>query len=109
MLSLQPRELTTFTQTEPGAQLLDVREGWELQQCRIQLPDTKALHIPMQEVPARLHEIDAKQPVVCICHHGVRSAQVVAFLQRQGLARVYNLAGGVDAWSTQVDPTLPRY
>ncbi len=54
-------------------------------------------------------ELDAARPVVCICHHGVRSAQVVAFLQRQGYPQVYNLAGGVDAWSTQVDPAVPRY
>ncbi|HEX7441134.1 MAG TPA: rhodanese-like domain-containing protein, partial [Caldimonas sp.] len=46
---------------------------------------------------------------VCICHHGARSAQVVAFLERQGFESVYNLAGGIDAWSLQVDPEVPRY
>jgi rhodanese-related sulfurtransferase len=54
-------------------------------------------------------KVDAAQPVACICHHGARSAQVVAFLLRQGYPRVYNLAGGVDAWSTQVDRAVPRY
>ena len=49
------------------------------------------------------------QPIVCICHHGARSAQVVAFLQQQGYDDVYNLAGGVDAWSALVDPSVPRY
>ena len=56
-----------------------------------------------------VRELDPAQPVVCICHHGVRSAQVVAFLQRHGHAQAYNLAGGVDAWSTQVDHAVPRY
>ena len=63
-----------------------------------------------QRLPAeRLAELDPAQPVVCICHHGARSAQVVAFLERQGFAAVYNLAGGVDAWSGEVDPAVPRY
>ena len=48
-------------------------------------------------------------PVFALCHHGMRSAQVVAFLLRQGHAAVYNLTGGIDAWSTQVDPRVPRY
>jgi rhodanese-related sulfurtransferase len=80
-----------------------------VQVARIALPGARSLHIPMNEVPARLAEIDPAQPVVCICHHGARSAQVVAFLRRQGCQRVYNLAGGLDAWSLRVDPTVPRY
>ena len=51
----------------------------------------------------------ARSPIACICHHGARSAQVVAFLLQQGFDDVYNLAGGIDAWSTQVDPAVPRY
>ncbi len=109
MQSLQPTELTTFLQGEPQAQLLDVREPWELQLCRLVVPGARALDIPMQEVPGRLHDIDPTQPVVCICHHGMRSAQVVAFLQRQGYEHAYNLTGGIDAWSTQVDAGVPRY
>jgi rhodanese-related sulfurtransferase len=69
----------------------------------------RTLHIPMNEVPGRLAELDAARPVVCICHHGMRSAQVVAFLERQGFDAVYNLAGGSDAWSAQVDAGVPRY
>jgi rhodanese-related sulfurtransferase len=71
----------------------------------------------MGEITSRLDEIDAARgagelaarPVVCICHHGMRSAQVVAFLQRRGWAPVYNLAGGIEAWSTEVDASVPRY
>lgn len=109
MESLHVDGLQAFAAAHPGTVLLDVREPWEVALARIELPGTTALNIPMQQVPARLAEIGSAQPVVCICHHGARSAQVVAFLQRQGLEDVYNLAGGLDAWSLQVDPAVPRY
>jgi rhodanese-related sulfurtransferase len=109
MQSLTVDQLQDFTAAHPGAVLLDVREAWEVQLARISLPDVTTLHIPMQTVPQRLDELAEVQPIVCICHHGMRSAQVVAFLQRQGHAHIYNLAGGVDAWSAQVDPAVPRY
>jgi rhodanese-related sulfurtransferase len=107
--SIRVDELADFVAGEPGALLLDVREPWEVALAAIALPGTGSLHIPMQEIPGRLAEVPAAQPVVCICHHGARSAQVVAFLLQRGHPRVYNLAGGVDAWSTQVDPAVPRY
>jgi len=109
MQSLAVTELQDFVAAHPGALLLDVREAWEVQLARIALPGAQALHMPMQEVPQRLSELQGPQPIVCICHHGARSAQVVAFLVRQGHSPVYNLAGGVDAWSTQVDRAVPRY
>ncbi len=109
MESLTVTELKDFVAREPGVLLLDVREAWEVALARIALPGVAHLDMPMHTVPARLTELSRSQPVVCICHHGGRSAQVVAFLLRQGYDRVYNLAGGVDAWSTQVDSTVPRY
>ena len=65
--------------------------------------------VPMGELAGRLGELDPAQPVVCVCHHGARSAQVVAFLERLGFESVYNLAGGIDAWSQDVDPKVARY
>lgn len=109
MLSLNVEELQPFVAQHPGTLLLDVREAWEVQLARIDVADAQALHIPMNQVPQRLADLAGLQPIVCICHHGARSAQVVAFLQRQGHTQVYNLAGGVDAWSTQVDRAVPRY
>lgn len=85
--------------------LLDVREPWEFDTARI--PETQL--IPMRQVPARLEEIDRERPVVCVCHHGARSMQVAMFLENQGFAPVYNLTGGTDAWSRQVDPGVPVY
>lgn len=89
--------------------LLDVREAWELATARLELPGTRLLHIPMMTLPARLHELDRAQPILVLCHHGARSLQCVAFLAQQGFDDVYNIAGGVDAWSREVDPGVPRY
>lgn len=85
--------------------LLDVREDWEVALCRID----GSLHLPMGRIPARLDEIPADRPVVCLCHHGMRSAQVAAFLANNGFSDVENLDGGIDAWSLHVDPAVPRY
>ncbi|MEN3291207.1 MAG: hypothetical protein V7642_460 [Burkholderiales bacterium] len=85
--------------------LLDVREPWEFQTCHI----AGALPMPMNSVPARLNELEEDQPIVCICHHGGRSMQVAAFLERNGFAQVTNLTGGVHAWALQVDGTMPTY
>lgn len=89
--------------------LLDVREPWEVQLAAIRIPGASTLNLPMGQIPQRLGELDPAQPILCICHHGMRSAQVVAFLERAGFESVYNLAGGIDAWSAHVDPSVPRY
>lgn len=85
--------------------LLDVREPWEFQTCHI----AGSLPIPMHDIPARLQELDDDVPIVCICHHGVRSASVASFLERNGFAQVINLSGGVHAWALQVDNSMPIY
>jgi rhodanese-related sulfurtransferase len=85
--------------------LLDVREPWEFDAARIE----GAQLMPMREVPARLGELDRAKEVVAICHHGARSQQVAAFLEKNGFARVHNLQGGVDGWSRSVDPSVPLY
>ena len=85
--------------------LLDVREDMELSIAKI----AGALHIPMGEIPARLAELDANKTIICMCHHGGRSAQVAAFLNSEGFTQAPNLAGGIDAWSEQVDASIPRY
>jgi len=85
--------------------LLDVREPWEYEKARI----AGAQLVPMREVPARLSEIDQGKDVVAICHHGGRSQQVALFLEKTGYQKVHNLAGGVDAWSRTIDPSVPLY
>ena len=93
----------------PGVTLLDVREPWEVAVAALNIDGVTTALIPMNEVPQRLAELDRTQLIVCLCHHGMRSAQVVAFLSRQGYPSVYNLAGGIDAWSLAIDPAVPRY
>lgn len=85
--------------------LLDVREPWEYQTCHIE----GAVLIPMNTIPARQQELDPDAPIVCICHHGARSMQVGAFLERGGFTQVANLTGGVHAWALQVDGKMPTY
>ena len=96
---------------EAGAHpvLLDVREPWEVQAASFTLPGVTRLDIPMNEVPGRLAELDPEQPVLSLCHHGMRSLQVGAFLERQGFDQVFNIAGGIDAWSREVDASVPLY
>jgi rhodanese-related sulfurtransferase len=85
--------------------LLDVREVQELAIAQV----TGAVHIPMGDIPARLAELDADKTIICMCHGGMRSAQVAGFLAAQGYENVINLAGGIHAWSLQVDPAVPTY
>lgn len=85
--------------------LLDVREPWEQDICRI----AGALAMPMAAVPPRLQELDPDAETVVVCHHGVRSFQVALFLERNGFTSVYNLSGGVAAWADDVDPSMQRY
>jgi rhodanese-related sulfurtransferase len=107
MKNLSVAELATWLAdpARPRPLLLDVREPWEFQTCRI----ADSRHVPMREIPARLGEVDPQAEVVVICHHGSRSLQVAQFLARQGYGRVHNLSGGVDAWARSVDPAMPVY
>jgi rhodanese-related sulfurtransferase len=89
--------------------LLDVREPWEVQTAPLAVEGFRTVHIPMNLIPSRLAELDANSGTVCVCHHGMRSLQVALFLERQGFDPVFNLHGGVDAWSRQVDPSVARY
>ena len=90
--------------------LLDVREPGELRAASVAPGEGYELvTIPMNELPARLAELDPQRPVACLCHHGNRSQRVAMFLAGNGFARVANVAGGIDAWSLEVDSTVPRY
>jgi rhodanese-related sulfurtransferase len=89
----------------PAPLLLDVREPWEYETCHLE----GARLMPMNTVTARQQELEPEQPVVCICHHGARSMQVAAFLERQGFKNVTNLTGGMHAWALQVDTSMPTY
>lgn len=89
--------------------VLDVREPHEVQTASVKADGFDLVHIPMGVIPPRLHELDPSRPVACLCHHGGRSMRVAAFLEHQGFAHVANITGGINAWSTQLDPSVPRY
>ncbi|MFQ6677728.1 MAG: rhodanese-like domain-containing protein [Fidelibacterota bacterium] len=84
--------------------LLDVRETFEVHYARIE----PFIHIPMGFLPARITELKKEMPVVVICHTGVRSVQVCHFLERSGFDAI-NVLGGIDGWSIEIDPSVPRY
>jgi rhodanese-related sulfurtransferase len=113
MSQISPRQFADMLATKPASEwplLLDVREHWEFELASLRAEGLVTLHLPMSELADRLEELDASKPLVCLCHHGVRSAQVAGFLERRhGFAQVINFSGGIDAWSAQVDPTVPRY
>jgi rhodanese-related sulfurtransferase len=85
--------------------VIDVREAWELQLASI--PDV--VHVPMNEIPARLGEFSRDAETVLMCHAGGRSMRVAQYLANQGFTNVANLAGGIAAWSQYVDATVPHY
>jgi rhodanese-related sulfurtransferase len=96
---LRAQAETTFT-------LLDVREPWEVDTAS--LPDS--LLIPMGEITNRAHtELDPDEPIIVLCHHGARSLSVTMWLRNQGFDHVQSLAGGIDEWSRNIDPSVPRY
>lgn len=86
--------------------LLDVREDWETALAAV---PSATVHIPMGQVPDRLAELDPAAETIVICKSGGRSLEVARLLERRGFASVYNLAGGILAWSRDVDPRIPRY
>ena len=102
---MTPTEFAARAEGTPGPVLLDIREEWELAIARVE----SALHIPMGELPDRLDELDKDSDIVVLCRSGGRSAQVARFLQQQGFPHVWNLAGGILAWSEQLDPSLSPY
>jgi len=89
--------------------VLDVREPHELALASIQANGFELIAIPMGVIPPRLAELDLSRPVACLCHHGARSMQVASFLTARGFAHVANIAGGIHAWSAEVDPSIARY
>ncbi len=102
---ITPQELRQRQERNEELTLLDVREPWERQTASI-MPSR---HIPMSEVPARLQELDPEQHIVVYCHRGVRSLSVTDWLRKQGYDKVQSMSGGIERWSLEIDPTVPRY
>jgi adenylyltransferase/sulfurtransferase len=100
-----PHELRERLGSGNAPLLVDVREPHEVEIAR--LPD--ALVIPLGTLPERMRELDTSRDLVLFCHHGVRSMRALELLHRAGFRKLRSLRGGIDAWSREVDPTVPRY
>src|SRR6266480_2252466 len=103
--AISVQELKRKMDASEGFELIDVREPFEFEIARI----NGAKLIPLGEIPERADELQREQPIVVHCHSGTRSAQAVRLLQQRGFSNVYNLEGGIDAWSDQIDPSVPKY
>ena len=102
---ISPADASALLRTG-GTRFIDVREPWEFETAHIE----GSLLMPMGDVPARAHqELDPDEHLVVLCHHGVRSINVTAWLRNQGFERAQSLRGGINAWSAEVDPSVPRY
>jgi molybdopterin/thiamine biosynthesis adenylyltransferase/rhodanese-related sulfurtransferase len=102
---MSPHELKRRMDAEEPLELIDVREPFESEIARID----GAKLIPLGEITERLDELNRERPIVVHCHSGKRSAQAARLLQQRGFGNVYNLEGGIDAWSDQIDPNVPKY
>jgi rhodanese-related sulfurtransferase len=103
---ITPEQFKKLRDQESSYTLVDVREPWEFQTAKIE----GATLMPVGDVPSRAHqELDPEQHIVVYCHHGVRSMNVTSWLRQQGFEKAQSLAGGIDRWAREVDPSVPQY
>lgn len=107
---LRPAQVAEWIAAQAATPVvLDVREPAELRAASVRPEGFDLLAIPMNEIPARIAELDPARPLAVLCHHGARSQRVAMFLAHNGFDGVVNIAGGIDAWSAERDPGVPRY
>jgi rhodanese-related sulfurtransferase len=103
--AISPKELKARLDKGDRLVLVDVREEWEYSLAKLD----NSILMPLGTLPQSLTRLDRDSEIIAICHHGMRSADATDFLLQQGFPNVKNLVGGIDAWSVQVDGTIPRY
>ena len=105
-IEITPAEVRDLRAGGEPLRLIDVREPEEHRISRIEGAEL----IPMRSIPQHLRELENEgPPLVIFCHHGVRSLQVAGWLRAQGIENCRSMAGGIDLWSVQIDPDVPRY
>ena len=111
MQQIRPAQFQEWLAQHAGAQplVLDVREPWEVQTASVTPDGFELLNIPMQQIPAQPNQLDDDRPTACLCHHGMRSLHVASFLEQNGYTNITNVTGGIDLWSAERDPSVPRY
>ncbi len=105
MLAITPEQLQEKLSTGQKPILLDVREEWEYEICNID----GSIHISMGQINQMLEQLSPDSETIVICHHGMRSFQVGAFLESNGFKHIVNLEGGIDAWARTVEPEMAKY
>ena len=104
-IEIAPREVKTLLARGGNFLFVDVREKWEYDTTHIE----GSTFIPLGEIPANLARLERAEQIVCFCHHGMRSLDAAAWLRSQGVEGARSMAGGIDRWSTEVDPGVTRY
>src|SRR5580693_3937917 len=104
-LEIKPADVKERLDRGESLVLVDVREQWEYDLCRIE----GAKHVPLGSLAASLNTLPDVDEVICYCHHGMRSLDAAAWLRFQGFAKAKSLAGGIERWSVEIDPRVPRY
>lgn len=102
---ITPQELQEALLDNKKLLIIDVREPHEFNLCKI----SDSINFPLTILPEQWHQIDLNADIVTLCHHGIRSLKAAAFLKQKGAQHVKSLKGGIDAWTTLIDPTLQRY
>jgi rhodanese-related sulfurtransferase len=102
---LTPVQLSEKLSAQPGIRLIDIREPFEWELCRIEGAEL----LPMNSIPDRLGELGQDETIILYCHHGTRSAHALNFLYAQGYRDIAHLAGGINAWAQDIDSTMRTY
>ena len=100
-----PLEIKEMMVSNPILKIVDVREQWEFDKCHI----ANSKHIPMGKIPDSMDYFEESSEYVIVCHHGIRSRTVALYLEQNGVNNLYNLTGGLEKWSDDVDPNMEKY
>jgi len=104
-IEITPREVKELLARDPKVLFVDVREKWEYDTARI----PGSVLIPLGDIPSNLQRLENSEHVVFFCHHGMRSLDAAAWLRSQGVEDAQSMTGGIERWSTEIDPSVPRY
>jgi len=104
-IEITPREVKSMMERGDKFLLVDVREKWEFETSWIE----GAVLVSMREIPSNLAKFEEADNIVLFCHHGIRSLDAAAWLRSQEIPGAKSMAGGIDRWSAEIDPKVPRY
>jgi rhodanese-related sulfurtransferase len=104
-IEITPREVKDLLARDDKVLFVDVREPWEYQTTHIE----GSVLITLGQIPSNLARLENAEQLVLFCHHGIRSLDAAAWLRSQGVAGARSMTGGIERWSTEIDPSVPRY